>query len=60
MNSEEQQKRDHIWKFVLEHQEFFCDPPSRGPRLPQAGDDTRPLPEEAGGVGPGQDPGSRD
>ena len=30
---------------------------SRGSWFPQTGDDTRPLPEAAGGVGPGQDPG---
>ena len=31
-------------------------PTPRGPWLPQTGNDTRPLYEEAGGVGPGQDP----
>ena len=29
MNDEEHQRKDRIWKFVLEHQELFCDPPPR-------------------------------
>ena len=37
MDSEEQQKRDHIWKFVLEHQEYFCDPPPEGLGFPRPG-----------------------
>ena len=37
MNSEEQQKKDHIWKFVLEHQELFCDPPPEGLGFPRPG-----------------------
>ena len=37
MNSEEQQKKDQIWKFVLEHQEYFCDPPPEGLGFPRPG-----------------------
>ena len=37
MNNEEQKKKDHIWKFVLEHQEFFCDPPPEGLGFPRPG-----------------------
>ena len=37
MNSEEQQKKDQIWKFVLEHQELFCDPPPEGLGFPRPG-----------------------
>ena len=37
MNSQEQQKRDQIWKFVLEHQELFCDPPPEGLGFPRPG-----------------------
>ena len=37
MHSEEQQKKDHIWKFVLEHQELFCDPPPEGLGFPRPG-----------------------
>ena len=37
MHSEEQQKKDQIWKFVLEHQEFFCDPPPEGLGFPRPG-----------------------
>ena len=37
MNSGEQQKKDHIWKFVLEHQELFCDPPPEGLGFPRPG-----------------------
>ena len=35
--NEEQQKKDHIWKFVLEHQELFCDPPPEGLGFPRPG-----------------------
>ena len=56
MTNDDQEKRDQIWKFVLEHEEYFCDPPPRGPGVPTAGDDTRPLPQKAGGMGAGQDP----
>ena len=37
MSNEEQQKKDHIWKFVLEHQEYFCDPPPEGLGFPRPG-----------------------
>ena len=37
MNSEEQQKKDQIWQFVLEHQELFCDPPPEGLGFPRPG-----------------------
>ena len=37
MNSEEQEKKDRIWKFVLEHQEYFCDPPPEGLGFPRPG-----------------------
>ena len=37
MNNEEQQKKDHIWQFVLEHQELFCDPPPEGLGFPRPG-----------------------
>ena len=37
MSSEERQKKDHIWKFVLEHQELFCDPPPEGLGFPRPG-----------------------
>ena len=37
MNSEEQEKKDRIWKFVLEHQEYFCDPPPEGLDFPRPG-----------------------
>ena len=37
MNNEEQQKKDQIWKFVLEHQELFCDPPPEGLGFPRPG-----------------------
>ncbi len=37
MNSEELQRKDQIWKFVLEHQELFCDPPPEGLGFPRPG-----------------------
>ena len=37
MSNEERQKKDHIWKFVLEHQELFCDPPPEGLGFPRPG-----------------------
>ena len=37
MNSEAQEKKDQIWKFVLEHQELFCDPPPEGLGFPRPG-----------------------
>ena len=37
MNNEEHQKKDQIWKFVLEHQELFCDPPPEGLGFPRPG-----------------------
>ena len=37
MHSEEQQKKDQIWQFVLEHQEYFCDPPPEGLGFPRPG-----------------------
>ena len=37
MHSEELQKKDQIWKFVLEHQELFCDPPPEGLGFPRPG-----------------------
>ena len=37
MNNEEQQMKDQIWKFVLEHQELFCDPPPEGLGFPRPG-----------------------
>ena len=37
MSNEEQQKKDQIWKFVLEHQELFCDPPPEGLGFPRPG-----------------------
>ena len=37
MNSEEHQRKDQIWKFVLEHQELFCDPPPEGLGFPRPG-----------------------
>ena len=37
MNNEEQEKKDRIWKFVLEHQDLFCDPPPEGLGFPRPG-----------------------
>ena len=37
MNNEEHQRKDQIWKFVLEHQELFCDPPPEGLGFPRPG-----------------------
>ena len=37
MSNEAQQKKDQIWKFVLEHQELFCDPPPRASVSPGRG-----------------------
>ena len=37
MNDEEHQRKDQIWKFVLEHQELFCDPPPEGLGFPRPG-----------------------
>ena len=37
MDNEEQQLRDQIWKFVLEHQDLFCDPPPEGLGFPRPG-----------------------
>ena len=37
MNSEERQTKDQIWRFVLEHQEYFCDPPPEGLGFPRPG-----------------------
>ena len=37
MNNEEQQMKDEIWRFVLEHQELFCDPPPEGLGFPRPG-----------------------
>ena len=37
MNSEEREKRDGIWQFVLEHERFFCDPPPEGLGFPRPG-----------------------
>ena len=61
MNNEEHQKEEHQKKDRdLEIRAgtpgTVLRPASRGPWVPEAGDDTRPLPEETGGVGLGQDP----
>ena len=37
MSNEEPEKNDRIWKFVLEHQEYFCDPPPEGLGFPMPG-----------------------
>ena len=37
MTSDDQEKKDRIWRFVLEHQEFFCDPPPEGLGFPRPG-----------------------
>ena len=37
MSNQEQQKKDQLWKFVLEHQELFCDPPPEGLGFPRPG-----------------------
>ena len=37
MANEEQQRKDQIWKFVLEHQELYCDPPPEGLGFPRPG-----------------------
>ena len=37
MSNQEQQKKDQLWKFVLEHQEYFCDPPPEGLGFPRPG-----------------------
>jgi len=37
MNSEEREKRDRIWQFVLEHERFFCDPHPEGLGFPRPG-----------------------
>ena len=37
MNSEERDKRDKIWQFVLEHERFFCDPHPEGLGFPRPG-----------------------
>ena len=37
MSNQEQQRKDQIWKFVLEHQELFCDPPPEGLGFPRPG-----------------------
>ena len=34
---DDQNKRDQIWHFVLEHEEFFCDPPPAGLGFPRPG-----------------------
>ena len=34
---DDQNKRDQIWHFVLEHEEFFCDPPPGGLGFPRPG-----------------------
>ena len=56
MNSEEQEKKDQIWKFVLEHQELFCDPPPEGLGFPRPGMIPGLYLKRAGGVAPGPDP----
>ena len=37
MTNDDQEKRDQIWKFVLEHEEYFCDPPPEGLGFPRPG-----------------------
>ena len=37
MSNDDQEKRDQIWKFVLEHEEYFCDPPPEGLGFPRPG-----------------------
>ena len=37
MNSEEREKRDGIWQFVLEHERLFCDPHPEGLGFPRPG-----------------------
>ena len=37
MSNEEPEKKNQIWKFVLEHQELFCDPPPEGLGSPRPG-----------------------
>ena len=37
MTKDDQDKRAQIWKFVLEHQELFCDPPPEGLGFPRPG-----------------------
>ena len=37
MSNQELQRKDQIWKFVLEHQEYFCDPPPEGLGFPRPG-----------------------
>ena len=37
MKSEEREKRDGIWQFVLEHERFFCDPHPEGLGFPRPG-----------------------
>ena len=37
MKSEEREKRDEIWQFVLEHERFFCDPHPEGLGFPRPG-----------------------
>ena len=69
MNNEERQRKDEIWRFVLEHQELFCDPPPEGLGFPRPGMipghylkrpeewalDQDPCPEpEAGASAPGR------
>ena len=37
MTKDDQDKRAQIWKFVLEHQGLFCDPPPEGLGFPRPG-----------------------
>ena len=37
MTNDYQEKKDQIWQFVLEHQEYFCDPPPEGLGFPRPG-----------------------
>ena len=37
MSNEEPEKKNQIRKFVLEHQEYFCDPPPEGLGFPMPG-----------------------
>ena len=37
MTNEDQERRDQIWNFVLEHEGFFCDPPPEGLGFPRPG-----------------------
>ena len=34
---DDQNRKDQIWNFVLEHEEFFCDPPPGGLGFPRPG-----------------------